>query len=338
LLLLCVGCSAQGDSSSSSPADAPSESSVETTSSASEISEDAIPEETIDACNEIIYTYFNEMLLYSNWEDAPVPADDPPNASNFTLKVRRDGDLLTVTVDLYGSLHIDPVTLDEDTWGGARIVNDTTVETVRISAPDSLTFATSIVRLQETAGGLSPVSCEYKPLEHPGLDYLKAQTELLQPELSASEKIDVANYDTALVNYIWRLAYSKRYIEMPDDLTLYDLANITGGIELLHTTIGADMEDPEYRLDASLLKLVPNLDSVWCLYRLADYSVFGNMNNLSQLRMQWPGDELFSTLRVGHADRLWLDDPDTGNLDMTNVNTGALVLNSWSTAVGGFTG
>jgi hypothetical protein len=62
------------------------------------------------------------------------------------------------------------------------------------------------------------------------------------------------------------------------------------------------------------------------------------MNNLSQLRMQWPGDELFSTLRVGNTDRLWLDDPDTGNLDMTNVNTGALVLNSWSTAVGGFTG
>jgi hypothetical protein len=140
------------------------------------------------------------------------------------------------------------------------------------------------------------------------------------------------------VNYIWRLAFSRRFIESPGELTLYDLENVTQGIELHWGNIDADAEDPDYRLDASMLTLLPNVDSVWCVFRLEDYGVFESMNRLKEIRLQWPGDELFSTLRVGKAERLWLDDPDTNMLDMANVNAEALMLNSWSTAVRGFTG
>jgi hypothetical protein len=41
---------------------------------------------------------------------------------------------------------------------------------------------------------------------------------------------------------------------------------------------------------------------------------------------------------VGQAERLWLDDPDTDMLDMSNINAKALMLSSWSTAVRGFKG
>lgn len=325
LLFSFAGCTAQKDVSSSS---SPTESAA--LESSSEQAMDAIPSEIIFACDQIINAYFLDMSLYSDWEGSPIPSEDPPQVTNYALNnIERDGDILTVNVDLYGNLYIDPVTLVEDTWGYAN---------VDIEA-SPLVFATSVVRLRDTAGGLAPVSCTYTPLGHPGLDYLKERTKELQPELAASERIDVSNYDAGLVDYIWRLVYSKRYIETPEDLTLYDLASITEGLELQHVTIGADTEDPNYRLDASLLTLLPNVESVTVYYyRLKDYGVFENMNDLKQLRIAWPGDELFATLRVGHTDRLWLDDPDTDSLDMTGINANALTLHSYTTAVRGFTG
>lgn len=330
LLLLTAGCTGQETEPSASgalqsigpPESAPAES-----------ADSAIPQELKDLCEDRVYGLFFDSTLFNTWEGAPVPPDESPAPTNVAIQgISRADDIITVTAELYGNIYIDPLTREETIgYGPVWIMPEGEPH-----APQ-LAFGKSVVRFEES-GGLLPLSCTYEKYPHPGLDYLKSQTERLQTVLSASEKLDISDYNQQLVNYIWQVLFAHRFIEKPEDITLYDLESLREGIELHHGTIGADTEDPDYRLDASLLALMPNLESVYSIYLLQDYRVFENMNHLKQLRIQWPGNELFGTLRVGHTDQLMLDDPDTDMLDLTGVNADALCLNSWSTAVRGFTG
>ncbi|MDL2232747.1 hypothetical protein LJC63_04105 [Ruminococcaceae bacterium OttesenSCG-928-L11] len=279
---------------------------------------------------------YNSVLTES-WEGAPIILKGPLTAMNLAItNIERTDDGLLVTAELYGNVYIDPVTLEETIeYGPVPIMTEGS------QPKPGLAFGKSVVLLRQSAEGLEPLSCTYEKYPHPGLDYLKAQTEKLEAALSASEKIDITQYDQRLVEYIWQLIFSHRYIENPEDITLYDLENFRDPLDLPHSSIydpdAVDTLDPDYRLDASLLRLMPNLEEVVCPYGLVDYSVFENMHSLKKLTLA-VDEEVLRTLKVGHTEELVLNDPDVDVLDLSNVDTDILRLVSWTTAVRGFAG
>lgn len=314
----------------------PSQSAALESESESTPGEPEIPQELSDLCAQRMYEMMLETTLFSNWEGTPVLPVEPPMSQHLIIKeiLKSDG-AVTVTAELYGNVHIDPVTLAETIgYGYVWIVPE--------GEPNSpqLAFGKSVVRFEESGETLTPISCDYERYPHPGLDYLKAQTDKLRPVLEKSEKIDISQYDKLLVDYIWRRLFSHRFIEKPEDITLYDLENLRDPIELPFGSIyDSDYQDPyspDYSMDASLLRLTPNVESVYAPYRLTDYGVFENMRGLKKLTLQY-ADEMFSTLKVGHTDELMLYDPK-GVLDLSNIDTEILRLYSWSTAVQGFKG
>lgn len=288
-----------------------------------------------------IYSMSQEQTLFSSWEGAPPPlAEDAEQVQCDALTIKdfseKDG-IATVTVELLGNIYIDPHTLEETLgYGMVPILPNET--------PDfpCLAFGQSVVKFEETANGRTAISCEYTKYPHPGLDYLKSETERLQPLFSTGEKPDISKYDPLLADYIWQVVFSRRFVEKPEDLTLYDLDNLNASITLPFASIydadAPDMYSPNYSMDASLLRLMPNLEEVLVPYRLKDYDVFENMHNLKKLTINCANVESLQNLRVGHTDDLMLYDPNFDTLDMTNINTEALRLNSWSTAVRGFKG
>jgi hypothetical protein len=299
---------------------------------------DDIPQEVKDNCEDALTVMLQKTTLMNTWEGTPSPSTDHFNAPSFTLTdIDRTGDGFSVTAELYDYIFIDPETFEESiAFGMVQIRPDSE------AYPKGLAYGKSVVRLTKTGGELSPVSCVYEPYAHPGLEYLKAQTEKLAPELSASEKIDPTQYDPLLVDFLWRTLLAHRYIETPGDITLYDLENLRDTLDMRHypykgDDYNQDPSNPDSRIDASLLRLTPNLEAVIFPCLLEDYSVFENMHDLTMLRLVWPGEELFSTLRVGHVDSLEIDDPD-GILDITHANADTLFIHSWSTAVRGFVG
>jgi hypothetical protein len=298
---------------------------------------DEIPQEIKNNCEDALTIMLYEKTLMNTWEGTPSPSAEIYNAPQLALTdLRQTEDGFTATAELYDNIFIDPETLHETvSYGMVWILPE------KEAYPKGLAFGKSVVQFVQSGGELSPVSCVYEPYAHPGLDYLKAQNEKLAPELSASEKIDPTQYDPLLVDFLWRTLCAYRYIETPGDITLYDLENLHEAIDLryysYHRDYYEDPNSPDYRLDASLLRLMPNLEAIILPYILEDYSVFENMHNLKTLRLAWPGEERFATLRVGHVDSLEIDDPD-GLLDITHANADTLYLRSWTTAVSGFVG
>ena len=320
LIVLLSGCAAQ----QASPAPT---SSAPPQSEATEMPE-FTPAETEKIQNTIYELSVNQFLLAS-WQGSPVLPENPISAVDYkTIEFTRGNGEFTVTLELYGNLFIDPATMKETLDYGEIHIRPA-------KGQSWLPFGRSTVRMAETG---EPLSCAFERYPQPGLDYLKAETERLAPELAASEKLDVSQYDPALVNYIWRLVLGGRYVASPEELTLYDLANLTEPLELHYGSLNMDSNDPDYRLDASLLRLMPKIPQVWCVVPLEDYSVFETMHELTLLHLHDMNDTAMRSLKIGHTDELMLNDPAIEVLDMTGINTDTLRLASWSTAVKGFHG
>jgi len=281
-----------------------------------------------------MYPLLLSNVLLNCWEGDPVMADEASMITKLTvIDVSKSDDIVTVTAEIYGNIYIDPPSFRESIGYG----------TVGIIADEDLAFGKSVVQFRESADSYTAISCYYEKYPHPGLDYLKEQTQKLDSILSQSPKIDVTKYDRRLVDYLWQVVFAYRYVESPEDLTEYDLENIITAIDLpqsggMNAYSNVDTFDPAFQMDASLLALMPNLEYVYCPYKLDDYSVFKNMYNLKKLTLCNIDDESIATLQVGHTDELVLFDPDVKMLDLTNVSTDLLRINSWYTSVGGFAG
>lgn len=332
LVLLTAGCST---GPGSLPRVSQASAVQQTDSGADSEPQDQVSEGVKAMCSEQIYALATDGTLFNTWQGEPAYGGCVPVYSDFELTAfSRDGDQITVTVDLYGVINLDPVTLEETTGYG----------TVSIMAQDvpnapSLAFGRSVVQLQETAQGLNPVACTYERHPHAGLDYLKKRTEQLAPELAKQEKPDLSKYDPALVDFVRRRLFSSRYVEKPEDITLNDLTQYTGSLELYYGSLGTGDDMAEgYRLDASFLSLLPNLEAFDTGYRLKDYGVFEKMTQLKKLTLSNMDDEAARTLKIGHTDELVLYDPDLELLDLRSASVDRLRLFSWSTAVGGFAG
>lgn len=125
------------------------------------------------------------------------------------------------------------------------------------------------------------------------------------------------------------------------------MENLCTQLSIDYNTLGdKDGVVPEdYRMDGELLRLMPNLRSVECLFILENYSVFEGMKNLKYLSLDLetfddsqPAPDI-STLRVGHTDRLALENfrQDIA-VDLTGSDVDTLLVDSWVAAVTGFKG
>ena len=308
-----------------------------------------IPGELVSLANRHIDVLFNDFTLFNSWEGVPVPytGDRSPAEYEGTvfmiadLKQGEDG-IFTVVAELYGHIYIQPEDLSETLgYGRVRIITED-----RPLSP-VLAFGSSTVRFEQAGGVLTPLSCIYQRYSQPGLDYLRGRTEELAPVLAASQKIDVTEHDPLLVNFIWQTLLARRFIERPEDITLFDLENMRGELEIEHS-LGipwnpygenqVDVYDPDFQLDGSLLALIPNLETLTIPHRLSSYSVFENMRNLQTLTLYRVDNAGARTLRVGRTEEFSLWDSDLDLLDLTNVNARTLRLSSWAEAIRGFRG
>ncbi len=274
-----------------------------------------------------------EPNLCTNWEEIPTVSEKPPGfAGSRIVDAVREEDTVVVEIEHYGNVFFDPDTMEDNLDYGLFLI-----QAKNSPYAPHLAVARSTLTLRETPDDYEAIACSYQLSLHPGLTYLKEETRRLAPQLEASELLDVSRYDERLVNYVWKVLMSTRLIESPREITLYDLEQYDGAIEIDYNVIDyGSMEDPAFALDASLLELMPNLSYALVVCRLTDYSVFQQMNNLEKLVLYSADDETFRTLTVGKTGELLLYDPVADVVDLQGVNAEALRLSSWSTAVGGF--
>ena len=354
LILLSAGCSSQNSRQPSSGMPSSDTSSQQG---------NALSQQLINQCHDVLTQLFEQGALSGNWSGTPEASERGHRTSEFVLLGGTDnGDTVEVSVELYGNIVLNCETMEEGIDGYFEAQTEHTSEgATQAPAPQktevifvqyekqveivseglthspALAFGKSVVCLKKTDSGLQPVSCAYEAYQSPGVNYLKEQNRKLQPQLDASTKIDVAAYDKNLVDYVWRTLLKTRYVETPADITQYDLDHLEQ-LELHGGNLLIETDDLEYRLDASLLALMPHLKSVYSVYRLKDYSVFAEMNSLESLTLDNMKDEDVATLRVGHTNELMLQQPDVKLLDLINVGTETLKIHSWTTAIGGFQG
>lgn len=287
---------------------------------------DAAPQPYLEALKQLC----EQGALTCSWQDSP---EAGALCGGFRVEQTvQDGGFTDVTLELYGTVYLDPETWEESIdYGPVAIAAEDTPQ-----AP-FLAFGKAVVRFREESGEKVPLSCSYEAYDSPGMEYLKGRTAQLASVLEASPRLDCTKYDEKLLDYVWKRLLSSRYIESPEEITLYDLEAFQGTLELYSYDMGIDpAENPQASLDASLLALMPNLEAAVITCRLKDYSVFEGMQKLERLDLYGLDDTGMATLRIGHTDDLKLSDPELSILDLAHIGTDTLHLYSWSTAVGGF--
>ena len=295
---------------------------------------------------EAISAALEEMLwessLTTDWVGWPEDEDlsNGQIGSFEVLSAERDGDAWWVTAELYGSVFLDADTLA-----------DTPVETSRsvcIQAEGEhapfLAFGTARVELRQTGDGLIPLSCDFEGYESPGLAYLQAKTRELEPELSASGKIDPSQYDPIIVDYVWRQILAHRYVESPADITLWDMEHYVTDVALSYWTLAGDGSLPDgYTADSEIFRLATGMEFFSCYYPLTDYSVFEEVEGLKSLFFSFdflydaPPD--LSGLRIGRTQHLAING-FRGDffLDLTGSQVEELELQSYVAGITGFAG
>ena len=357
---LCGGCSGQPSSPSSG-------------ASSGDASSQWSPPGELTEERRIIYAGYLSPLresgaILSDWEGAPPEEtyDEAVYGVARNLEIldsSKKGNVLTVIAEVHGTPLVDPDTTEECLRGDVSaepghfyVYYDE--DSVRhnllpvVSAPDDYHYpwvplGKATVELREAADGPLYLSCDYEPYDAPGFTYLRARTQELEAELSASQKPDLSQYDQRLVEYIRRIVLSQRYIQSAADITLWDLENLCTQLSLDYNTLGDEdgVVPEDYRMDGELLRLMPNLRSVECRFILEDYSVFEGMEKLEYLSLDLetfddaqPAPDI-STLRVGHTGKLALENfrQDIA-VDLTGSNVDTLLVDSWVAAVTEFKG
>jgi len=267
------------------------------------------------------------------------------------LDAALDGDAMTLTAELYGTVLLDPNTGEEFLEDGSWIEN---AIALRSPADDPhapyLPLGTTTVRLRESSQGntFEPevLSCDWQPIENPGHRFLESQTTEVEDFVAASEKLDLSGYDQRLVNYLYRVIRSQRLINGLEEITRWDLENLCTDL-LINYEVAEEVFDEEQGefitqpVDAELLRLIPALRTFECYAPLTDYSVFEEMDQLDSLYFYLDTTQELdlSTLRVGHANTLTIEGfrQDIA-IDLTGSQVDTLWVNSWVASVTEFRG
>ena len=300
--------------------------------------------------HKLLYTQYLTPLmedgsLMSSWSDQP-SADEENYGLIQDLEVvasSKEGNVLSVTARLYGTLLLDPHTMEESMTGDGIII---------AAEPDSphgpyLAFGEATVEMREVEGGPLYLSCTYEPYDAPGVTLLRERTKELEPQLSASQKPDLSQYEPRMVEYIRQVILSQRYIESADEITLWDLENLCTDLIFNYSTLGDENRDlPRgYVADSQILRLMPNLEFFVSYVPLTDYSVFEEMHQLKSLCFylsagdsETPAPD-FSTLRIGHTKDLTINEFQHDIvIDLSHSEVESLTLSSWMAAVTEFRG
>lgn len=254
-------------------------------------------------------------------------------------------DTMTLTAVLYGIVRQDPETGTEAVVPGGWLGDSSTIRSPEDDphAP-YIPLGTATVKLRGKAAGQDVLSCDWKPIENPGRAYLEAQTQGAAAEIAASGKADLSGYDPRVVDCVYQAIRSRRLIESPGEITLWDLENLSR-LELY----GADTSDPDtgaytpdpLPLDAGLLRQLPNLRSCLVGHPLADYSVFEGMD-LDTLTIHTENETIpldLSTLQIGHVKRLSVEAfRQNIALDLSQSKVDTLYIDSPVAAVTEFRG
>lgn len=332
-------------------------------SSAAEAQPAVAGRETLDLSDEQTLWHYQELLLQTLGTEQEIdrtwPAESSADESDksegyvgFNIeKIERDEGHAYVYCTLYALRWLDPATLEEVKAEG--------IENVRIlpkGDPNadldfwpSIAVGESVVTINEKNGEFeSFAACQHTPYDAPGTALLKANTEKQKAQLEASPRlVDVEeNCDPYMMQALWRAVLQTRWIETPEELTLYDLEQLEE-LELDGSTTGCYPGVAGFRLDAGLLRYVPNLEALTVRFWLEDYSVFENMNNLRSLELYlydpYDGHDTevpdLSSLKIGKVKTLTLDEFRRDiTVDLTNCNVECLSLQSWVAAVSEFKG
>ncbi len=321
LLTLIIGCSAAEDEISSVSSDM--------ASSAEASSDELTSQDKSNIVRRLDYMLFNKSL-FGNWEGEEKQYElDAENPRYRISKMEKEDGITAVTAEILSKVWIDPYELNESMWGGFIQIWNTNEE------DGALVIGRSTVLFKQDG---EPFSCRFELTENPGKAFLKSETERLQPELLKGGKPDIAKIEHKVLEQIKGMILSYRYIDSPDEITLYDMNRVNMPLSLYYPEGLSEEDSKTYRMDASFVGLLPNISEVWCYVPLADYSVFESLIKLNMLAFYETDEPLYSTLRVGHTEELLIVDADTDVLDLSGVSTESLRLHSWNLGVRGFAG
>jgi len=303
---------------------------------------------------------WNGHLTFS-WEGTP-EAYKNPNGTGSTFDIKKielekgavTGEVTAYAyLDIYGERYIDPDTKEE--W--PHYTGDNIHVQPQQKGNDFFPYihqGESVVTIKNPLSNKPEVvKCEHTAYEAPATAALKAATEDLKAELEASPKVVdvVESYDPYLLRVLYCRVLASRWVEKPEDLTLYDLEHITE-LDVSWTTMGSypdEMEDgANYKMDAGLLRYTPNLQILTIGPELQDYSVFEDMTQLVEMTINmeawWDdgnGDRTpdISSLKIGKVANLTLDAFRSDIVvDLTNCDVNNLTVKSWVAAVTEFKG
>lgn len=306
---------------------------------------EALPltDENTSRYNKALWQLEQSGALLTTWEGEP-------NSESFSyayyeiVGIEREEDHTFVAVKLYGHVFINPVTMEES------LENDG--YNMQVLKNGDHAIGESEVIFYEGEGSPKAISCTHTRYENPATAILKANTEAVKAELDASQKVVdvVENYDPYLLQALYRETLSNRWIESPEELTLYDLKKMNSLI-INWESMGSypdEMEDgTHYKMDAGLLRLTPNLQTLEIWPVLKDYSVFENMNDLLDLTIYldaWydPDGSLtpdISNLKIGKVANLVLANFTSDIVvDLTESDVRNLEVQSWVAGVKEFKG
>lgn len=352
VMAVCAGCT-----NAAAPEAAPPEEVVQPESQREEL---VLDENTRNDYNNILWQPLWDGHLTFSWEGTP-EAYKNPNGTGSTFDIKKielekgavTGEITAYAyLDIYGERYIDPVTKEE--WPHY------TGENVHVQPQQKgndffpyIKQGESVVTIKNPmSDNPQVVKCEHTAYEAPATAALKAATEDLKAKLEANQKVVdvVESYDPYLLQVLYRKVLSSRWIEQPEDLTLYDLEQITE-LDISWPTMGIypdEMEDgSNYKMDASLLRYTPNLTYLTVWPMLQDYSVFENMTQLVEMTIYMEavddadGERTpdISGLKIGKVANLTLEGFRSDIVvDLTNCDVNNLMVKSWVAAVKEFKG
>ncbi len=302
-----------------------------------------LTDENTSRYNNALWRLERSGAFLTTWEGKP-KSEDSFHVYYEIVGIEREEDHTFVSVKLYGHAFIDPVTMEES------LVDDG--NGVKVFKNEELVIGESEVVIYEGNGSPRAISCTHTRYENPATAMLKAKTETIKAKLDASQKVvdAVESYDPYLLQVLYRETLSKRWIESPEELTLYDLEKMNSLI-INWESMGSypsEMEiGTDYKMDAGLLRFTPNLQTLEVWPVLQDYSVFENMNDLVDLTIYmdaWddPNGTLtpdITGLKIGNVVNLVLSGFRSDIVvDLTECDVRNLEVQSWVAGVKEFKG